>query len=172
MARLTGLLRENGKKTPDIRRGNSFNLTDLRKGPVVLVGAYNNTWTIRLQEPLRYTFEWNEARQCGMIRDRQDPKKADWNYDPNVYYSHVMQDYAIVSRYNDPLTEKMVVVVAGMGRDGTIAAGEFVTDPRYLKNLDAAAPKGWERKNLQVVLATDVVNGTTGPPRILATYFW
>jgi hypothetical protein len=66
----------------------------------------------------------------------------------------------------------MVVVVAGMGRDGTIAAGEFVTEPRYLEMLASRAPEHWEKKNLQVVLATDVVKGNTGPPRILATYFW
>ncbi len=82
------------------------------------------------------------------------------------------EDYAIVSRFLNPLTEKMVLVVGGMGRDGTLAAGEFVTEPRYLEMLASHAPKHWERKNLQVVLATEVVKGNTGPPRILATYFW
>jgi hypothetical protein len=172
MTRVTGLMRENGKRNPDIRRGNAFTLTDLRRGPVILVGAYNNTWTMRLENQLRFTFEWDEARQIGVIHDKRNPSKADWTYDPGVFYSTLTQDYAIVSRYTDPLTEKMVVVVAGMGRDGTIAAGEFVTDPRYLNKLDGQAPSGWEHKNLQVVLATEVVNGTTGPPRILATYFW
>ncbi len=172
MARLTGVLRENRKRAPDIRRANAFTLTDLRKGPLILIGAYNNTWTMRLEGPLRYTFKWHAQEQVGFIQDRNNPSKADWRYDPNALYSTIAQDYAIVSRYTDSLTEKMVVVVAGMGRDGTIAAGEFVTDPRYLENLDSRAPKGWEHKNLQVVLATDVVNGTTGPPRILATYFW
>jgi hypothetical protein len=66
----------------------------------------------------------------------------------------------------------MLLVVAGMGRDGTLAAGEFVTDPRYLEMLAKVAPSHWERKNLQVLLATDIVKGNTGPPRILATYFW
>ena len=66
----------------------------------------------------------------------------------------------------------MAVVVAGMGKDGTSAAGEFVTDPRYLQMLADRAPKGWERKNLQVVLNTEVINGNVGPPRIVATYFW
>jgi len=66
----------------------------------------------------------------------------------------------------------MVVVVGGMGRDATIAAGEFVTEPRYLEMLASRAPRNWARMNLQVVLATDVVNGNTGPPHILATYFW
>jgi len=72
----------------------------------------------------------------------------------------------------DPQAERMVVVVAGMGKDGTAAAGEFVTGPRYLETLASAAPQNWERKNLQVVIATRVINGNSGPPRVLTTYFW
>jgi hypothetical protein len=59
-----------------------------------------------------------------------------------------------------------------MGKDGTIAAGEFVTEPRHLETLAAAAPKGWERRNLQVVIATELINGNAARPRILATHFW
>lgn len=172
MARLTGLTREYGKKKLDIRRAAAFTLTDLRKGPVILVGAFNNAWTLRLENGLRFTYEWNEATQTGAILDRQDPANRSRVSEPNQPYSKITQDYALVSRFLDPLTEKMVVVVAGMGRDGTIAAGEFVTDPRYLQNLARTAPRHWDRMNLQVLLATDIVKGNTGPPRILATYFW
>src|ERR1035441_8446022 len=122
------------------------------------------------QPPARY--ESNRQTHIGAIRDRQNPSNHSWIHDPGVPYSTVIQDYAVVSRFLNPLTEKMVVVVGGMGRDATIAAGEFVTDPRYLEMLASRAPRDWARKNLQVVLATDVVNGNTGPPRILATCFW
>ena len=172
MARLTGLTREYGKRKLDIRRANAFSLTDLRKGPVILVGAFNNSWTMRLGADLRFRYESNRQTHIGAIRDRQNPSNHSWIHDPGVPYSTVIQDYAVVSRFLNPLTEKMVVVVGGMGRDATIAAGEFVTDPRYLEMLASRAPRDWARKNLQVVIATDVVNGNTGPPRILATYFW
>jgi hypothetical protein len=172
MARLTGLTREYGKKKLDIRRATAFSLTDLRKSPTILVGAFNNSWTMRLDHDLRFTFEWNEDSHTGRIRDRQDPSNVSWAHVPSLPYASVTRDFAVISRFLNPLTEKMVVVVAGMGRDGTIAAGEFVTEPRYLEMLASRAPKNWDRKNLQVLLATDIVNGTTGPPQILATYFW
>jgi hypothetical protein len=38
MARLTGLLRENGKQF-EVRRGTASTLADFRKGPAVLAGA-------------------------------------------------------------------------------------------------------------------------------------
>jgi hypothetical protein len=49
---------------------------------------------------------------------------------------------------------------------------EFVTEPRYLEMLADRAPKHWEQNDLQILLAAEVVNGHTGPPRILATHFW
>lgn len=171
MARITGVSREYGKTRLDVRRATTFTLTDLRMGPLILVGAFNNPWTMRLTEDLRFFFE-RQPNHTALIRDRQHPENRNWLHDPGILYSNFNQDYAIVSRFVNPLTEKMVVVVGGTGRDGTIAAGEFVTEPRYLEMLAARAPRDWEKKNLQVVLATEVVRGNTGPPRILATYFW
>jgi hypothetical protein len=169
MARLTGLARQNGKQF-DVRRGTASTLADFRKGPAILIGAYNNAWTMRLENQLRYTYEREGIG--GYILDRQNPGKSAWVHHPELPYAKIADDYAIVSRFVDPRTEQTIVVVGGMGKDGTLAAGEFVTQPRYLDMLAAKAPKGWERRNLQVVIATELINGNAAPPRILATHFW
>ena len=171
MARLTGLLRASHKKY-DIRRGEDFTLTEFRKGPVVLIGAFNNDWTMRLEGSLRFVFEKNRATEATYIRDRQHPQEARWSGDPTMPYSKFTEDYAIVSRFINPLTERMVVVVAGMAKDGTMAAGEFVTEPQYMEALAKQAPRDWDKKNLQVVIRTEVVRGSPGPPTIVASYFW
>ena len=171
LSRITGVSREYAKKKLDVRRSTAYTLTDLRNGPAVLVGIFNNPWTLRLGMGLRYYYEWHADTQTGFILDRQNPTNRSWRHDGNIPYSKITQDYALVSRFVDPLTEKIVVVVGGMARDGTIAASEFVSDPHYLDMLDARA-KNWDKKNLQVVLATEIVNGNTGPPRILAAYAW
>jgi len=36
----------------------------------------------------------------------------------------------------------------------------------------ARAPAGWEKKNLQVVLETNLVGTTTSSPKIVDVYFW
>jgi hypothetical protein len=171
MARLTGLFREN-HKSYDIRKGPAFTLNDFRKGPVVLIGAFNNPWTIRLETQLRFTFEKDPVTRIPVIRDRLNPSKVNWKGDDNLPYSKFNGDYAIVSRFVDPRTERAVVIVAGIAKDGTMAAGEFVTEARYLEALARRAPPDWEHKNLQVVIATEVINGNVGPPRILDAYFW
>jgi hypothetical protein len=171
MAKLTGLLQAHGKQY-DIRGSSTLTLEDMQKTPAVLIGAFDNPWTMALSHQLRFNFEYDAATGRPVIRDRQNPSRVLWRGDFTRPYSQVTEDYAIVSRYHDPQAERIMVVVAGMGKDGTAAAGEFVTDSRYLEKLTSVAPPGWERKNLQVVLATEVINGNSGPPRVLATYFW
>jgi hypothetical protein len=171
MGRITGLLRASRKKY-DIRHGEDFTLTELRKGPVVLIGAFNNDWTMRLEDSLRFVFEKQPGSPINYIRDRRKPTHLAWKSDPTVPYSQFTQDYAIVSRFVNPLTEKMTVVVAGMSKDGTMAAGEFVSEPQYMEELARRAPAGWQRMNLQVVIRTEVVKGSAGPPSIVDTSFW
>jgi len=137
-----------------------------------MIGAFNNDWTMRLENSLRFVFEKNPATQATYIRDRRQPAQARWSGDPTMPYSKFTEDYAIISRFINPLTERMVVVVAGMAKDGTIAAGEFVTEPQYMEALARLAPRDWDKKNLQVVIRTEVVRGSPGPPTIVATHFW
>jgi len=72
----------------------------------------------------------------------------------------------------DSTTGQMVVVAAGLRRYGTLAAGEFLTDPLHLAELAKQAPDDWGQQNLQVVIGTKVIENNSGKPRILATCFW
>jgi len=170
MARIVGLVKESGQRY-DIRRVTASTLADFRRGPLILIGAFNNPWTMSLTSQLRFKFERDPAVFGGTIRDRQNPSKV-WTHHPDLPYSKVTDDYAILSRFVDKRTEQTVVVVAGLGRDGTIAASEFVTEPRYLETLASISPRGWERMNLQVVISTELINGNAGPPKIVDKYFW
>jgi hypothetical protein len=170
LSRLAGLLQV--KKSPyRIRNGAFTTFTDLREGPVVLIGAFNNPWTLRLTGHLRFSFEKDLATQTGWIRDRQNPAQS-WSVSMTAPYLQLTEDYAIVARLLDPTTEKMMVVAAGIGKFGTEAAGEFLTDPAYLESLVRQAPRGWGRKNVEAVIATKLIGGNSGPPRVLAAYFW
>jgi len=56
------------------------------------------------------------------------------------------RDYAIVARFTDTNTGKLTVIVAGLARGGTIAAGEFLTDSEDLAQLQRAARRPETRK--------------------------
>ncbi len=86
--------------------------------------------------------------------------------------STLNEDYAVISRLWDATTAQPVVMAGGIGIYGTMAAGEFLTEPTYLSTLARQMPGNWDRKNIQVVIATKVINGVSGPPQILATHVW
>jgi hypothetical protein len=62
--------------------------------------------------------------------------------------------------------------VAGIQSYGTQAAGEFVSSPEYLQAALRKAPPDWERKNMQIVLQTPVIDGLPGPAEVVAIYVW
>jgi len=65
-----------------------------------------------------------------------------------------------------------VVTAAGITKFGTAAAGEFLSEPNYMEQALKSAPKDWDRKNLQILISTQLVGESSGPPRVVATYFW
>jgi hypothetical protein len=172
LSRVAGLLQSRGKAY-HIRGRATTTFTDLRDGPVVLIGAFNNEWTLRLTDQQRFSFERDpKAPEISRIRDRLNPSNLDWQVDYSMPYTKLTSDYAIVARVLDPTLERMVVVAAGIAKFGTVAAGEFLTDPERLQTLLKQAPSNWERKNFEAVIETKVINGNSGPPRIVATHFW
>jgi hypothetical protein len=66
----------------------------------------------------------------------------------------------------------VVIAAAGLGANGTQAAGEFISRPDYLEEAFRSAPSDWAKKNVQVVVETTVTDSVAGPPRVVATYFW
>ena len=133
----------------------------LFRSPTILIGAHNNSWTLTMTGNLRYTFEGRKA-----IVDRSDPRKR-WSATAGF-----TEDYAIVSRVFNSKTGTPVITVAGVGFPGTQAAGEFVTDPQSISAAVKFLPKGWEMKNLQIVLHTTVTNQLPSAAEVLATYSW
>jgi hypothetical protein len=62
--------------------------------------------------------------------------------------------------------------VGGLNQFGTEAAGEFLEDEAALKEFARTAPKGWESKNIQIVLEMEVSNQKPVRPRIIAFNVW
>jgi len=169
LARLGGLMQSKHLRYR-IRGANETSLSDLRDNPVVLVGAFTNEWNLRLNQPLRFNFE--RQGSWYRIRDRQDLLHDKWAVDYDAPYLKLTADYALITRVIDPVSGRLVVAAGGLGGFGTQAASEFLTEPAYLQKMAASAPRGWERKNVQVVISTRVINGSSGPPEIVCAAYW
>jgi hypothetical protein len=169
---VAGMLRTYGK-TYRVQGESATSLTDLRRGPSVLIGAFDNSWTLRLTSPLRFHFANDPAMTQFWIEDRANPGKREWVLNRSEQLqTGVYKDYAIVARLVDPNTDQYVVVAAGVSRGGTVAAGEFLVDPKRMDEMLNLVPRDWKRKNLEIVLETQVIQGRSGPPRISAVHVW
>jgi hypothetical protein len=170
LAKITSLLA--GRKRPyRFRLQTSSQLEDLKDGPALLIGAFNNSWALRLTDQLRYHFVRNDQTHVNAVQDSRDPAVA-WAGDVSAPYKDLKQDYAIVSRVFDPSTGKTVVTASGLAEFGTEAAGEFLTSRTAMEQIEKSAPRNWERMNIELVIATDVVGRRAGPPKVVATHFW
>jgi hypothetical protein len=166
IAHISGQLERLGE-TVQTSSSASTALTELRERPVVLLGGYNNDWTMRLLEPLRFRFVPGPAE---VIVDRDHPS-AKWERDPALPYSSA-DDYALVARFHDATTGGIIVIVAGIGRNGTEAAAQFVTSPHYMEVLRRRVGASLADRNIEAVLKINVIEGKTGAPSIEAVDVW
>jgi hypothetical protein len=141
----------------------------LREPPIVLIGGFDNPWTLRITQGLRYGFEGMEG--SWQIIDHRN-KQVFWAVKMDLSMQNLVRDYAIVARIHDATTGQPVIVVAGISDQGTEAASEVVYNPVYLNSLLDKAPKDWGRRNMEAVIETHVIGGHPGPPDILAVETW
>jgi hypothetical protein len=171
LARLTGLIQSKGQPY-QLRREEPATFTELQEGPALLVGAFNDAWTLRLMDGMRFGF--HQDGTVYWIADQQDPGTSRWKIDLGRQdpQGHPLlgEDYALISRFLNPRTGRIVIIVAGLYGFGTEAAGRFLTDTRQMASLKGRVAAQWEKKNLQIVIGTEVIDRSPGPARVLATY--
>jgi hypothetical protein len=165
--RLSALLGQMGKES-QVRIGSHYSFADLRSSPAIVVGAFNNRWTLQMTSNLHFAFV--EEHGDEMIRE-QGPAGRVWRpkFGP---HGEVIEDFAIVTRLLNSKTGQFVVSTAGILADGTQAAAELVTSSRYLEDALRAAGPGWAKKNLQIVVQTTVTDSVPGPPQAVAIFTW
>jgi hypothetical protein len=142
----------------------------LREGPFVLIGAFDNPWTMRITQDLPVGFEYDNHVRA--VVDRKSAPKKLWTLQWQVPGKSLARDYAIVARLHDIVTGEPVVILAGILGEGTEAASEVVSNPAYLDAMVQKAPKNWDQLNLEAVIEANVIDGHPGPPTVIAVETW
>jgi hypothetical protein len=171
LAQLSGML---GKwnKPYSVLLSSDTTFEELQSGPSILIGAVDNPWTMRFLEPLPYSVARKGDSMTFEIVSKQRSTQPDWSIDLTQPFEKLQQDYGIVARETDTMTGRPVLIIAGLGQNGTTAGIRLLNDPTLEREINAAAPKGWSGRNLEVVFRTQIINDKFGPPIIVAREYW
>jgi hypothetical protein len=142
----------------------------LREGPFVLIGAFDNPWTMRITQDLPIGFEYDN--QVRKVVDRTSSPKRIWTLQWQVPGKSLARDYAVVARIHDKVTGEPVIILAGILGEGTEAASEVVSNQAYLDAVLQKAPKNWDQLNFEAVIEANVIEGHPGPPTVVAVRTW
>ncbi|HBY62465.1 MAG TPA: hypothetical protein DEH78_21795 [Solibacterales bacterium] len=155
-----------------VRVGNDLSMEELASHPIILLGAFSNPFSMEFNRDLRFHFVRTVApdeSSYSRIEDRDRPGQA-WST-PD-YPNRIDHDFALVTRIRQPRTGRYLVIAGGITEHGTQVAGDFVVDESSLAALTKGLPADWDRKNLQVLLRTNLVNGTPTVPTVVAYHVW
>ena len=87
-------------KPSQVRIGNNYSFEDLRNSPAVVIGAFNNRWTLQMTSNLRFVFAEHEGNFT--IEEQGLPANTrSWQMNSA---SEIVKDYAIVTRLLDSKT--------------------------------------------------------------------
>ena len=143
----------------------------LREGPFVLIGAFDNPWTLRITQDLPVGFEYDN-HHVRMVVDRTTSPKKIWMLEWHVPGKSLARDYAVVARLHDKVTGEPIIILAGILGEGTEAASEVVSNQAYLDAVLQKAPKNWDQLNFEAVIEANVIEGHPGPPTVVAVRTW
>jgi len=155
-------------KPSQLRIGTNYTYEDLRNSPAVIIGGFNNKWTMQLISSQHFALV--EENEKYMIRE-QIPGGRVWQTRLGPH-GETTEDFGIVSRLVDSKTGQFTIAIAGIGPKGTQAVGEFASTAQYMEEALHNAPTNWQKENLEIVLQTTVTDSIAGPPHAVAAYYW
>lgn len=155
-------------KPVEFRPGVELSAEELRASPILFVGAFSNTWTLREHADLRFRFERTQADLA--ITDTAPGGKS-WRVASENPKANAV-DYALVTRLLATPRLGPRIFAAGITRFGTQAALNFLAQPAYWKDAARQLPRGWEKRNVQMVLRVQLVAGSHQPAALVASHVW
>jgi hypothetical protein len=154
-----------------------ISFTEFQRQPVILIGAVDNEWALRLSQALRYRIAVTYPSGPGnppvaSIVDAASPDGNNgWSIDFSAPVSAWKKDYAILARVDDATSGVPVLMEAGLGSAGSIAASELLLSGGLAGRLKEEA-RCAGKTNFEAVVGTDIIEGKPGPPHLLSLDCW
>ncbi len=151
-------------KPSQVKIGTDYSFNDLQNSPAVLLGAFDNPWSVRLSSDLPFYLREQDAA----IVERGGQGRV-WRTGPGPSNP---QDFAIVARLLNSKTGQFLVILGGISDPASLAAEKIVSRQDLLDAALRAAPTGWQNRNLEFVIETDRIGDSDSSTRVAAMKSW
>jgi hypothetical protein len=169
---IAAFMRSKGKNAI-VRPIEGTDLASLKSDPIILYGMYLNEWAFKLGADLHFRFRKDPNVDFRWIEEKDNSSDRKWSATfAGPEEKNNGSDFALISRIQDQATGRWWIGFSGLTRAGTLAASQLVLDPKSMAAIGPGLPKGWDKKNLQIVLEVKVAQGNPGAARVVATYAW
>jgi hypothetical protein len=168
---LADFLRSQGKESR-IRPTLGADLVDAQNNSIVLYGRYLNEWHAQLRSDLRFRMISGPEGQDRWIMNAAHPLDRSFAIHRNSPDAPIEKDYALITRVQSELNKHWTLGIAGLTGQGTRAANALMLDPRNLHQIEQQLPRGWQKKNVQIVMEIHVARNVLGASRILTYAVW
>jgi hypothetical protein len=152
-----------------LRLATRLDFTELRDTPAILIGAFTNRWSLEVTKSFRYRFDLIDGNTPSIIDNTTGARRWTLTKTDN---GHSNEDYILLCRMPKSKTGNFVILAAGLTQYGTEEAGRILADSRMLVPLLKQLPAGWENRNVELVLHSQIVGGTPTPPELTASFVW
>ncbi len=149
-----------------IRLATRVDFSDLRDTPTVLVGSFTNRWVMHFNNRMRFRLSHLSTARPGIVDSntgKEYPlaaRHADGSYS---------EDYLLLGRLANPQVGGFLIVGAGLTQYGTQEAARILADPHALSPILGSLPPGWESRNVELLLRSEIVGDGPGPPTLIAS---
>ena len=171
VARVASVFGARGKAF-DVRDQSDTTFADFSGRTAIFLGSYDNDWSVSLSQRGRFQFQADYTRNLEWISDRDKPGEEIGALTISSTEPATYDAFSIVMRETGVVSGQKRLVLAGVGDSGTIAAAEFVSNPKYLNDFAQHAPKGWANRNIEFLIQTRVIENVIGIPRVVDYSIW
>lgn len=170
--RLSWVIRPADRPRTSVHFAREYPASELRNSNVIIIGSQrSNPWAEPFERDMDFRMEYDS--QAGKVSIRNThPQPGDTGpYIAAGRGNDAAETYAVVGLLPNSLDGGWALLLSGAGMDGTLAAGEFVTSPRWLTELFKRLDFQTGRVPFfEVVLYTKRLGGATGDVEIKALH--
>ncbi len=148
----------------DVEGARSLQFSDLRTDDnfIFLGSPASNPWFSVFEQQLDFRFLAAQVPGGGFIRNLHPTAKEAEKYVPTARGGATGETFALVAFVDNPEERGQVLLLAGLDREGTQAAGYFVTDPVRLTTAlrNCGIPSASPPKHFEILLRVDTMAGS------------